>query len=83
MTNKQDQILNCILDVQKDVGEINGHLKALNGSVKRNVNDIHNNATDIKLSDKRVDKIENKVYYLIGILVAIQIGIGLYFNLIK
>ncbi len=66
MTSKQDQILTCVLGMKRDLGEINGHLNALNGSVARNVKDIDTNRDELKYADKRVDRLENKFSYWVG-----------------
>ena len=61
MDGKQDQILDCVLKIQQDVGGIKGHLKQLNGSVARNVGDIKENRGDLKTQDKRMDEIDVKL----------------------
>ncbi len=80
METKQDQILDCVLKIQQDLGQVNGHLKQLNGSVARNVTDIKENRDDLKTHDKRMDEVDIKLAKFGGALVVVFVLVQGFFK---
>ena len=64
--NKTDEILNHIINIKENVGKIEGHLKALNGRVDRNIGDISHNKKEIGKLNGIINKVKNKLAYFMG-----------------
>jgi len=64
--SKTDEILNHIINIKENVGKIEGHLKALNGRVDRNIGDISHNKKEISKVNEIINKVKNKLAYFMG-----------------
>jgi len=82
MASKTGEILGHIIDIKQHLGNIDGHLKELNGRVNRNVEDIEKGREGFGAQDKRLDKVERRLAYYaggIGVLLIFIQGVINYF----
>lgn len=76
--NKLDLLTETIMDIQKDIGGIEQHLKGMNGTVKRQQERLDNyktsNKKDMGLLWNEIGEIKSKWIFLTGIVVTIITG---------
>lgn len=61
MPNKQDQILNHIIDIKAKLGGIDEHLKTLNGTVERQQREIETRENASLINSKAIGCIRIKM----------------------
>ena len=61
MPNKQDQILNHIIDIKAKLGVIDEHLKTLNGTVERQQREIETRENASLINSKAIGALKETV----------------------
>ena len=79
--NKLDDLTPVIMEINKDIGGIKQHLKDMNGTVKRQIDQLDNHKTsnkkDMGLLWNEIGSIKGKWLFFTGVAVTVVTGANL------